>query len=173
MMKRIILLPIITLFTALAFAQSRESLKIVWPEEYKWKIGSNQENDQQHMVEMIPGNETISKWTIIATTVLIKGVKNVPMDVAMNLMFDQAKQNAINPTLTQIERNDTAKNAWIIFKIETPEFKDDKTPESQLYYIIQGNASLYSNFVAIKEKSLPKDFVDKWTKIFKSSQLIY
>ena len=172
-MKRIILLPVVTFFTAMAFAQSQESLKIVWPEEYNWKIGSNQKNDKQHMIELIPGNETISKWTIIGTTVSIIGVKNVPMDVAMNLTFDQAKKDAINPTLTQIERNDTAKNAWIIFKIETPGFKDDKNPESQLYYIIQGNASLYSSFVAIKEKSLSKDFVDKWAKIFKSSQLIY
>jgi hypothetical protein len=173
MIKGIFLLAVVTLFTSISFAQSPESLKIFWPEEYKWKIGSNQENDQQRFTELIPGNETISKWTIIATMVSIKGVKNVPMDVAMNLMFEQAKQNAINPTLTQIERNDSAKNAWIIFKIEVPEFKNDKNPESQLYYIIQGDASLYSNFVAIKEKSLTTDFVDKWTKIFKSSRLVY
>ena len=156
-----------------AIGQSQENLKIVWPEEYKWKIGSNQENDNQHMTEMIPRNESIDKWTIIGTMIAFKGAKNVPMDAAMNLMFDQAKKNAISPTLTLVEKNDTAKNAWIIFKIEAPGFKNDKTPESQLFYIIQGNSSLYSNFVAIKEKTLSKEFVDKWTAVFKKSELVY
>jgi hypothetical protein len=172
-LKRLLILSAFVTLTISAFGQTQENLKIVWPEEYKWKIGSNQENDKQQMLELIPGNETIDKWSIIGTMLSIKGVKGVPMDVAMNLMFDQAKQNAIKPTLTMVERNDTAKNAWIIFKIDAPRFKNDKNPDSQLYYIIQGNLSLYSNFVAIKEKSLSKDFLEKWIKIFKSSEFIY
>ena len=173
-MKKIIFFATFFILTITSFGQSTiENLKIVWPEEYKWKVGSNQEDQTQQMIELIPGNETIDKWTIIGTMMSTKGAKNVPMDVAMNTMFDQAKQNAIKPTLTLIERNDTAKNAWIIFKIEAPKFKNDKNPESQLYYIIQGQSSLYSNFVAIKEKTLSKDFVDKWTKVFKSSELVY
>ena len=160
--------------TITSFGQSTtENLKIVWPEEYKWKVGSNQEDQAQQMIELIPGNETVDKWTIIGTMMSIKGAKNIPMDIAMNTMFDQAKQNAIKPTLTLIERNDTARNAWIIFKIEAPKFKNDKNPESQLYYIIQGQSSLYSNFVAIKEKTLSKAFIEKWAKIFKSSELVY
>jgi len=173
-MKKLIFFATFFILTITSFGQSTiENLKIVWPEEYKWKVGSNQEDQTQQMIELIPGNETIDKWTIIGTMMSTKGAKNVPMDVAMNTMFDQAKQNAIKPTLTLIERNDTAKNAWIIFKIEAPKFKNDKNPESQLYYIIQGQSSLYSNFVAIKEKTLSKDFVDKWTKVFKSSELVY
>lgn len=173
-MKKIIFFATFLTLTTISFGQSTiENLKIIWPEEYKWKVGSNQEDKTQQMIELIPGNETIEKWTIIGTMLSIKGVKNVPMDVAMNLMFDQAKQNAIKPTLSLVERNDTTKNAWIIFKIETSKFKNDPNPESQLYYIIQGNTSLYSNFVAIKEKNLSKEFVDKWTKIFKNSELVY
>ena len=171
--RQLLFLLTLIILTIPSFGQTQENLKITWPEEYKWKIGSNQEDDTQQMLELIPGNESVDKWTIIGTMLSIKGVKGVPMDVAMNLMFDQAKQNAINAKLTLIERNDTAKNAWIIFKIESPRFKNDKNPESQLYYIIQGNSSLYSNFVAIKEKTLSKEFIDKWTKIFKSSELVY
>jgi len=48
-----------------------------------------------------------------------------------------------------------------------------KNPESQLYYIVQGNCSLYSNFVAIKEKSLTNEFVGKWKRVFKSSEFVY
>jgi hypothetical protein len=89
------------------------------------------------------------------------------------LMSDQAKQNAPAAKVTLIEKNEEGKNAWIIFKIESPRFKNDSKPESQLYYIVQGESSLYSNFVALKEKKLSDEFVNKWKEIFKSSELIY
>ncbi len=173
-MKHLSFLSYFVLTTLLSPGQTKtETLKITWPEEYKWKIGSTQEDDKQRMVEFIPGNETIDNWTIIGTLLSIKGVTGVPMDVAMNLMFEQARQTAIKPGLTLIERNDTAKHPWIIFKIETSKFKNDPNPESQLYYIIQGEMSLYSNFVAIKEKTLSKEFVARWSTIFKSSELVF
>jgi hypothetical protein len=154
------------------YSQQKENLIIVWPEEYKWKIGSNQENESIHMMELIPGNEKIDKWTIIGTMMSIKGAKNVPMDKAMGLMFDQAKLNAPEAALTLIEKNETVKNPWVIFKIEAPGFKNDKKPESQLYYIVQGESSLYSNFVAVKEKKLSDEFVSKWAAVFKASELV-
>ena len=172
-MKKVVVF--FTLFAPamICFGQpAHETLKIMWPEEYKWKVGSNQDNSKTQLVEMVPGKETIDKWTIMGTMVTIRGLKNVSMDAAMNATFSQAQQNAIDPVLTLVERNDTAKNAWIIFKIEAAKFKNDNTPESQLFYVIQGESALYSNFVAIKQKTLSKEFVDKWAKIFESSQLV-
>jgi hypothetical protein len=172
-MRHIITLLAILIFQTCSIAQGRENLKIVWPEEYKWKVGSSQENESIHMLELIPGDEKIEKWSIMGTMMSIKGAKNVPMDKAMNLMYDQARQNAPDATVTLIEKNEEDKNPWIIFKIEAPRFKNDKRPESQLYYVIQGQSSLYSNFVALKEKKLSDDFVNKWKEIFKSSELVY
>ncbi|QAA81137.1 hypothetical protein EI546_05070 [Aequorivita sp. H23M31] len=150
-----------------------ENLKINWPEKYEWKIGSNQETEQMHFIELVPGNESIDKWSVIGTMMSIKGATNVPMDVAANLMYEQAKANAPKAKLNIIEKNETGENHWILFTIEAPKFKNDKNPESQLYYIIQGKSSLYSNFVAIKEKKLSKDFIDEWSKVFKASELVY
>jgi hypothetical protein len=161
--------------TSFVFGQEqtkKESLRIFWPEEYNWKIGSNQENAKQQMIELISKNETIGKWTIIGTMISMKGRTGVSMDVAMNLMFDQAKKTS-DPTLTMVERNDTTRNPWIIFKIETPNFKDNANPESQLFYIVQGDSSLYLNFVAIKKKSLSSEFVEKWKRVFEASKLVY
>jgi hypothetical protein len=172
-MKLILTLLSIFLIGNISLAQNQENLKIFWPEEYKWKIGSNQENESMHILELIAGDEKIEKWSIMGTMMSIKGAKNVPVDKAMNLMYDQAKQNAPKATLTLIEKDEAAKNPWIIFKIESPRFNNDKNPESQLYYIIQGESSLYSNFVAIKEKQLHDDFVNKWVKVFKASELVY
>jgi hypothetical protein len=91
-----------------SFAQKKETLKIVWPEEYKWKIGSNQENETVHMMELIPGNETVEKWTIIGTMMSYKGAQAFPVDKAMNLMFDQTKQSAPDAKLTMVEKDEVA-----------------------------------------------------------------
>lgn len=163
---------IILSFVSLKAQQKGENLKIVWPEEYKWKVGSNQENEQMHLMELVPGNETVKKWSIMGTMLSIKGATNVPMDAAMNMMFDQAKQAAPKAKLTFIEKDEKSEHPWILFKIEAPSFKNDKTPESQLYYVTQGSSSLYSNFVALKEATLSQDFVDKWIKIFKNSEFV-
>src|SRR5688572_21445656 len=112
-MKSILTLLSIFLVCNISLAQSQENLKIVWPEEYKWKIGSNQENESMHILELIPANEKIENWSIMGTMMSIKGAKNVPVDKAMNLMYDQAKQNAPKATLTLIEKDEAAKNPWI------------------------------------------------------------
>ncbi len=167
-------LAILTFIANPTFGQSKmENLQIIWPEDYKWKIASNQEDQTVHMIELVPGNERLEKWTIMGTMMSYKGAKNVSMHNAMNMMFDQAKLNAPKAKLTLIEKDEKVNSPWIIFKIEAPAFKDDKNPESQLYYIIQGESSLYSNFIAIKEKTLSDRFVQKWKEIFKASQLVY
>src|SRR5882672_3150235 len=106
-----------------------ENLKITWPEEYKWKIGSNQEDGQQQMIELIPAKETMKKWTIMGTMLSIKGTTNSSMDFVMNIMFEKANQMAIKPRLTFIERDDSAIHPWIMFKIEATTFKNDSIPE--------------------------------------------
>lgn len=144
-----------------------------WPEEFQWKIVTNHETDQMHFIELIPENENVEEWTIIGTMISVKGITGLPMDVAVNMMYEQTKASAPKAKLTVIEKNETDKNHWVIFKIESPNFVNDKNPESQLYYIIQGDSSLYSNFVAKKEKQLSANFVDKWAEIFKTSELVY
>ncbi|HVD99174.1 MAG TPA: hypothetical protein VNB90_13285 [Cytophagaceae bacterium] len=173
-MKRI-LLPFLFIFlAAITHAQdttSTEKLIILWPTEYKWKVASSQQDGKVQLIEIIPEKERLDKWTIMGTMMSLNGVKNLSVTMVMNAMYDQAKQIAPEAMLTLIEKNEEVKNPWVIFKIEAPAYTGDKKPESQLYYVIQGNAALYSNFVAVKEKKLSDSFVEKWTKIFKSSIL--
>ncbi len=87
--------------------------------------------------ELIPADEKIDNWTIIGTTTIFKDKENTPIESVMNITFNQAKKNAINPTLTFIDKKEDGKNSWILFKIESGEYKNSKTPESQLFYIIR------------------------------------
>lgn len=152
--------------------QGGESLMLDWPENENWKVGSNQENEQMAMLELIHSNETIENWTEIGTMMSIKGAKNISMDKAMNLMFDQSKQNSPKAKLTFIEKDETVEYPWIIFTIESPNFKNDKTPESQLWYVVQGKTSLYTNFRAVKQATIPADLKEKWIKFFKTGRII-
>ena len=150
-----------------------ESLMLNWPENENWKIGSSQENGQTVMLQLIHADETLENWTEIGTMMSIIGAKNIPMDKAMNQMFEQAKLNAPKAKLTFIEKDESAKYPWIIFTIESPNFKNDKRPESQLWYIIQGKDALYSNFRAIKQATISEELKEKWVKFFKTGQIIY
>ena len=172
-MRKLLFIVTLVTSTVFAFGQTQEMLKIVWAEEYKWKIGSNQENKSIHMIEIIPENETIDSWTVIGTMMSYKGVKIAKTDQVVEIFRQSSLKASSKATLTVLESNDTTKNIWVLFKVETPSFPNDPKPESQLYYAIQGEMTLYVNFIAIKEKKLPKDFVDKWSKIFKDSEFVY
>lgn len=153
--------------------QEGESLMLDWPESENWKLGSSQENEQMAMFELIHSNETLENWTEIGTMMSIKGVQNLSMHKAMNLMYTQAKQNSPKAKLTFLEKDEKAEYPWIIFTIEAPGFKNDKRPESQLWYIVQGKISLYTNFRAIKKASIPADLKDKWISFFKTAKVVY
>jgi hypothetical protein len=150
----------------------KESLKIMWPGEYKWKIGSNQQAQNVQMVELIPGNETLQKWSIMGTMMSMKGVKNTPLLSVMNDTYRKMKVNAPNAKLTMGDQGAISGFRYILFTIESPKFNNSMVPESQLYFVVQGGQSLYINFAAIHAPTLSKQFVSKWSNVFKASQVI-
>ncbi|MGE5108295.1 MAG: hypothetical protein ACM3H8_12165, partial [Sphingobacteriales bacterium] len=134
-MKRLIYFIAFLTLTITSFGQTKdENLKIVWPEEYKWKIGNNQEDNTTHFIEIIPGKENINKWTMLGTMMSLKNVKISSTDQVVQMYTESSSKESSKAKLTVLEKNDTAKNIWVIFKIETPSFPNDPKPESQLYY---------------------------------------
>ena len=167
----IFILNVVSMF---AFCQEKtEGLKITWPENHNWKIGSDQENDSQHLVELIPAEQSIDNWTIMITMQTLKGTVNVPVASVPDALMSQAQKMAPEAKLTVFEKDEKAKTPWILFKIESPSFTNDPQPESQLYYVIQGQTALFINFVAIKRRGLPDDFSSEWKIVFKASELVY
>ncbi len=174
MKRTFAILLILTAVSTSAFCQDKtEGLKISWPENYNWKVASDQENDSQHLVELVPANESIDNWTILVTMQTLKGTVNVPIASVPDALMSQAQKTAPDAKLTIFEKHEKDKTPWILFKIESPSFTNDPQPESQLYYVIQGQTALFINFVAIKRRGLPDDFSSEWKLVFKSSELIY
>jgi hypothetical protein len=171
-MKRLAFLVVFA--ATISFGQTKnENLKITWPEEYKWKIGSNQEDNSTHLLEIIPGKESIERWSMLGTMMSLKNTKIESTDQVIEMYRQSSQKESPKAKLTVIEENNQVKDIWVLFKVETPSFPNDPNPESQLYYAIQGEDTLYINFIAIKEKTLSNAFLSKWTKVFKNSEFVY
>jgi len=154
-------------------SQKGENFLLDWPINENWKIGDEQENSVQHVIDVIHTNETIDNWTELGNMTTIKGVTGVPVEMPMNYFFEQAKKKAKDAKLTILEKDDKAKYPWIIFTIEASSFKGDKRPESQLWYTVIGKQAIYNNFRAIKQATIPEDLKVKWTAFFKTGQIVY
>src|ERR1700748_2275624 len=81
-MKKIIFLIAFTTLALSFFAQAKkdtvkkeEILKIKWPQEFRWKVVTDQEDKTTHFVEIIPGDEDVNKWDTIGTMMILKDVK--------------------------------------------------------------------------------------------------
>ena len=175
-MKRLTFLTAFIALTTASFGQTQtkdENLKIVWCEEYKWKVASNQEDKTTHFLEIVPEKDKIEKWTMLGTMMSLKNTKITKTEQVVEMYRQSSLKESPKAKLTVLESNDTTKNIWVLFKIETPSFPNDPKPESQLYYAIQGEVTLYVNFIALKKKTLSNDFIAKWTKVFKESELVY
>ncbi|MFA6245529.1 MAG: hypothetical protein WC615_01225 [Mucilaginibacter sp.] len=170
-MKKLIILMVLCAANFSSHAQQKEEvLKIFWPTEYRWKIGSNQQSATQQMVEIVPGNETLKSWTTIGSMLVMKGARR-PLAQIPGVFLAQMQKRAKDAKLLVIEQSQTAGYNWIMFKIQAPSFIDSPKPESQLYYVIQGRSALFINFVAVKQASLSPLFLEKWAVIFKKSKI--
>jgi len=171
-MKKQLIIICLSLMYLINTTQAQENLKIAWPGDIKWKIGSNQKSGNTRMVELIPENESINNWTILGTMISIMGSRSMSVEKVMEMTYNQTVKNAPKAKLKLIEKGIKSGSPWILFRIESPSFNNSKIPESQLYYIIQGKQALYSNFVTVKQPALGVLFVEKWVKIFKNSALV-
>jgi hypothetical protein len=168
---RMLLVALLLLYTA-GYGQVRhETMKFNWPDGYHWKMLSNQNTATAQMIEVVPGNESATGWSILGTSMIYKNARNSNLTTVAQMVYRQTLKNAPLAQLHIFERNDT--QHYIIFKIEAPKYNNSPVPESQLYYFVQGQSALFSNFVAIKQAKLSLAFVNKWIPILKTGHLVY
>jgi len=82
------------LLTFSSFSQT-ENLKILWPEEYKWKICANQEDSTTHLIEVVPEKEDIKSWTILGATILVKNTKITSTDQIVQSMTESSLKESL------------------------------------------------------------------------------
>ena len=143
-----------------------------WPQKENWKQQTPQENDKMKFVEFLRNNETFENWTEIGTMITYKGITGEDVEFRAQSMYQITKEKCPQAKFTIIEMDKKIEYPWIIFSTECPVSDETKTPESQLWYLVQGNASLYLCDRAVKQKFLPKDKLLNWTKFFKTAEIV-
>ena len=102
-MKLFISLTTFILLTFSSFSQT-ENLKILWTEEYKWKICANQEDSTTHLIEVVPEKEDIKSWTILGATILVKNTKITSTDQIVQSMTESSLKESPKAKFTILEK---------------------------------------------------------------------
>ena len=152
--------------------KTKESFVLNWPEDENWKIAGSQEDNEMIFVELLKNEETFDNWTEIGTMQTVKGMMNINLDKFMNILYEETKKNCPKAVLTPLEKGENVEFPWIIFTVECESYINTETSESLLYYVIQGNKSLYVNFIGIKTAKIPNDKKQKWIKFFKTGKVV-
>ncbi|MEO8771213.1 MAG: hypothetical protein ABI402_14055 [Ferruginibacter sp.] len=172
-MKHLVFIAVFFFIHSIAFSQTtNERLEINWPVRDRWKLLADNKDTTSHILEYAPPNATATVWDTIIYVQTIKDIVTPNLDLILKSYTKGALKESPKAKFTVLERDDSTKNFWVIFKVETTDFPDDPIPESQLWYIIQGDNTFFVNFIAVKEKILSDNFVAYWSKVFKESKLI-
>ncbi len=159
----------IFLIFAVVRGQKVEHLDTEWPPAYKWKAVRNQEDSGKILIMIIPGEETTQNLTIFGSITAFKGANFSSVNEVIESYKSRMDSGSV---LTVVDAPGKGKFRWILFKVETPVTRKYPEPESDLYYVVQGEFALYENFVGIRQPNLTVDFIKRWVKIFRRSKLV-
>jgi hypothetical protein len=147
---------------------NKEYINIDCPAEYNWKVVDRKTESNFKSIVIIPGNETVNNPSIIGTIAARMGAHFNNLTDIVKLYKDYLDTGT---KFSIVDSSDTASHLWVIFKVETPKNEKYPEPESDMYYVTQGQAALYQNYVAIKEPFISPKFESKWLKVFKTAKL--
>lgn len=150
-----------------------ELLRLDWPDEEGWKLGQCQENEKMLMCELLRDDETFENWTELGTMTVHKSVRGRDVEEMMALFFAVTKKSCAKAKLTVLEKRTEVPNPWVIFSIECKKYEDGTGPESQVWHVIQGRDSLYSNQRALKVARIPEQKKKELVEFFKTTRLVY
>lgn len=159
-------------FCSIIYSQKRDSVQIVLPPKYNLHLAEKQENDKMIMMEYIPKGQNWDNYDIIVTKITVKNAAKIPLQSFFESQKKIAEGKTENLRIKELSRNKENEREYILFTMEADSYKDSKTTESQVHYITKGEQDVLMFISAIKEKSLPDEFVKEWAKVFEQSQII-
>lgn len=173
MLKQVFLVIIMLVSISVTAQSKREVLKINLPGDYKWKMTYNFEDSSKSFTQYLPESDEPANFTLACTIEVRKNIVMPDMELLIKSLSDVAIQESAKAKVTVIEKNTKEKNFWVIMKTETSDFPNDPKPESDLYYIYQGNQNVFVTYVSLREKQFSEAFLEKWIKAYKNSIVRY
>ncbi|NLR61120.1 hypothetical protein HGH93_23670 [Chitinophaga polysaccharea] len=153
-------------------ASRKERLKIAFPATEKWKTIVDTDVDNLATRQLLPENETPDNWTQLLNEMTMEQGQVANIDQAIKSFTGAALQQSPNATVTLLAKENLPKRRWALFKVESP-VSAVQTPQSQLYYVMQGPEAFHVVFIARKESYLLPSFIKTWGDIFRKSQVVY
>ncbi|MDR6157508.1 hypothetical protein QF023_001024 [Chryseobacterium sp. SLBN-27] len=170
-MKKLSILLMLS-FSAIFHSQKKDSLQFPLPEKYNLHLEEKQENDKMVMMEYIPKGQNWDNYDIIVTKIVSKNMAQIPLQTFFENNKKLLKSKTKNLRIKELSRNKRGEREYILFTAEADSYIDSKTTESQIQYFTKGENDVFMCIAAIKEKNLPKEFVEEWSKVFLQSQII-
>ena len=171
-MKKLIFLCLM-LFSGIFFGQEiEETLEVPWPKEQKWKQLYDKKGLTSRLVAYLPDKESETNWTIKGRILYLRYAAENDVADVIDTYKNTFENNASDAKMKVLEISKDRKK--VIFKVEN--IQSEKLPhkvESELYYVFMGYDTVCIAFVSVKEKKLSKEFVKKWSEIFKNSKYSY
>ena len=171
-MKKLVFLCLV-LFSGMFFGQEiEETLEVPWPKEQKWKQLYDKKGLTSRLVAYLPDKESETNWTIKGRILYLRYAAENDVADVIDAYKNTFENNAPDAKMKVLEISKDRKKA--IFKVEN--IQSEKLPhkvESELYYVFMGYDTVCIAFVSVKEKKLSKEFVKKWSEIFKNSKYSY
>ena len=158
--------------SAIFYSQKKDSLQFSLPEKYNLHLEEKQENDQMIMMEYIPKGQNWDNYDIIVTKIVSKNLAKIPLQTFFDNNKKLLQSKTKNLRIKELSRNKNGEREYILFTAEADSYVDSQTTESQIQYYTKGENDVFMCIASIKEKNLPKELVEEWSKVFLQSQII-
>lgn len=151
-----------------------ETLFFQLPDHENWKLKNNNSDENISTIDIIKNDKNKNDWEDILNIVTVFNVKprKSELDFMMDMVLKQSKEKAPNAKSTLIDKEEDADYPWIMFKNECPEIKGLEQTESQIYFIILGEATIYICSRSIKSNKFSEDKEKIITEFFKTTNVL-
>ena len=166
-MKYLILL--ITLISCCTVSgQENEVIYVNLKDKENWKITENNYKDNQHII-LLANSNTSEHLSLISH--LKK--KNNDLVKAMNHFYNIEKGNSKDVKLIVIEKDLKAKDPWIMYSIQNVTNEECSCKESQVWLLIQGDHSLHSCVMSVKNDLFTNEKKEEIINVLKTAKVVY
>ena len=142
-------------------------LEARWPDPKGWKVIRRNETERQKRIELVPKGEGAKDWKHLGNLTALKFVQGIPMDTARYLLTKQTDGRCKDVQSRTLEKRDQGQESYIFFVLNCKSHINTQQPETQLWYVEQGQRHLYAYFVAVRKKRMSREEREKWMEFFR------
>jgi len=166
-MKHLILL-IILISCCTISRQENEAIYVNFKDKENWEITENNYKDNQHII-LLANNKTSEYLSLTSSP----GVKNSDLAKTMNNFYNIEKGQSKDAKLTLIQKDVNASDPWIMYSIQDINNEECNCKESQVWLLIQGDNSLHSCVMSVKNDLFTNEKKEEIIKVFKTAKVVY